>query len=144
MADKIQISGLRELQKALRAADANLPKQLRIALNEASGEVIDYAQPRMPKRSGKAAASLKARSSQREARVGLGGRRAAYAPWLDFGGEGRKKGRPAKRTFVKEGRYVYAGLRERRPQIMEILNHALAQAARDAGLEVEEGRPQDG
>jgi hypothetical protein len=32
---KITITGLREFQKALRAADANLPKQMRLVLNEA-------------------------------------------------------------------------------------------------------------
>jgi hypothetical protein len=36
VADKIQITGLRELQAALKRTDATLPKQLRIALNKAS------------------------------------------------------------------------------------------------------------
>ena len=133
---KIQISGLREFQRALKAMDAGLPKQLRLALNEASKEVIDYAEPRFPHKTGAAAASLKARSSQREARVALGGRRAAYAPWLDFGGEGRVKGRPPKREFIKSGRYVYKGLEVRRVRITEIMSQALTQLARDAGLEV--------
>jgi hypothetical protein len=137
MPDKIAIDGLRELQTQLRRADANLPKQLRLALNAAADEVIDYAQARFPRKSGQAAASLKSRSSQREARVGLGGRRAPYAPWLDFGGQGRHKGRPPKREFIKDGRYVYAGLRERRPQIEQILERALGDVARDAGFTVE-------
>jgi hypothetical protein len=98
--------------------------------------VIDYARPRFPRKSGRAAASLKARSSQRMARVGLGGKRAPYAPWLDFGGQGRIKGRPSPRPFIKDGRYVYAGLRERRARITEILEQAIGDVARDAGLEV--------
>jgi hypothetical protein len=136
MATKIQITGLREFQASLRKMDADLPKQLRLALNEASGLVVDYASARFPRRTGAAAASLKARSSQREARVALGGRRAAYAPWLDFGGQGRVKGRPPARPFLKDGRYVYQGLKVNRDQITEVMSKALAQLARDAGLDV--------
>jgi hypothetical protein len=133
---KIEVQGLREFQRALKAMDAGLPKQLRTALNEASGLVVDYASAHFPKRTGAAAASLKARSSQREARVALGGRRAAYAPWLDFGGEGKRKGRPPARPFIREGRYVYKGLEVKRPEITEVLSRALTDLARGAGLEV--------
>ncbi len=136
MVAKIQVTGLREFQKALRDMDKDLPRQLRVALNEASGLVVGYAQPRFPRVSGRAAASLKARSSQREARVALGGARARYAPWLDFGGQGRVKGRPPARPFLKDGRYVYQGLRVKRDEITEVMSNALTRLARDAGLEV--------
>lgn len=136
MPEKITVTGLREFQRALKDMDAALPKQLRLALNEAAGIVIDYAQPRFPRRTGAAAASLKARSSQREARVALGGRRAAYAPWLDFGGQGRVKGRPPHREFIKSGRYVYRGLEVKRPEIIERMSEGLSELARAAGLEV--------
>ncbi|HEY9418033.1 MAG TPA: HK97 gp10 family phage protein [Pseudonocardia sp.] len=133
---KIQVTGLRDFQRQLRAMDAGLPRQLRLVLNEATGVVIDYAQPRIPRRTGRAAASLKARSSQREARIAVGGRRAPYYPWLDFGGEGRIKGRPANRPFLKSGRYVYKGLEVKRTQVTDIMAAGLAQLGRDAGLEV--------
>lgn len=136
MVATIRVTGLREFQRALKAMDAGLPRQLRLALNEAAKEVIDYAQPRIPRRTGRAAGSLKARSSQREARIAVGGRRAPYYPWLDFGGQGRRKGRPAKREFIREGRYVYPALAARRDRVTEIMANALAQLARDAGLEV--------
>lgn len=136
MVDRIQVTGLRDFQKQLKAMDAGLPKQLRLALNEASKVVIDYAGARMPTRSGKARASLKARSSQRAARVALGGNRAPYAPWLDFGGEGRVKGRPAARPFIKSGRYVYPALDIKRDEVTGIMSNALTQLAKDAGLEV--------
>jgi hypothetical protein len=133
---KIEIRGLREFQKALRQMDAELPKQMRIVQNEAAGLVIDYAEPRFPRKSGRAAASLKARSSQRDTRVALGGKRAAYAPWLDFGGQGRIKGRPAPREFIKSGRYVYKGLEVKREEIMSRLAAGLTELATSAGLEV--------
>ena len=134
--DKIQITGLREFQAALRKMDADLPKQLRVAQNEAMGVVIDYASAHMPSVSGAARGSLKGRSTQREAKIGLGGRKAPYAPWLDFGGQGRIKGRPVARPFIKEGRYVYRGLRVKRDDITKILTDGLTALATSAGLEV--------
>jgi hypothetical protein len=133
---KIEVTGLREFQQALKQMDSALPRQLRVALNAASGIVIDYASPRMPSRSGRARASLKARSSQREARIGLGGRRAPWAPWLDFGGEGKKKGRPAARPFIRSGRYVYKGLEVKRDEVTKIMSEGLTELARGAGLVV--------
>jgi hypothetical protein len=44
--ERIQVAGLRELRKALKSMSADLPKQIRVALNEASMLVIDYAQGR--------------------------------------------------------------------------------------------------
>lgn len=137
MVTKLEVTGLREFQAALRQMDAELPRQLRVALNMASQLVIDYARPRMPSRSGRARASLSARSSQREARVALGGSRAPYAPWLDFGGQGRVKGRPTRRDFVKGGRYVYPGLEHNRGEVLDIMETAIGDLARGAGLEVE-------
>lgn len=136
MPEKITVTGLREFQRALRGMDANLPKQIRLILNKATGLVIDYAEPRFARRTGRAAASLKARSSQREARVALGGRAAPWAPWVDFGGQGRRPGRPPHREFIKSGRYVYRGLELKRPEIIERMSEGLSDLARAAGLEV--------
>lgn len=126
----IDVKGIKELQKSLRKMDADLPKQMRIVLNGASELVLDYARPRFPKRSGRAAASLKARSSQREARIALGGRRAPYAPGLDFGG-----GRPQFPPYQRGGRYVYKGLEVNRDEITGLLEQGLTGLARSAGLE---------
>lgn len=132
---RIEIRGLREFQTSLRKMDASLPRQLRIALNQSSDLVINKARPDIPRRTGAAAASLKARSSQREARVAAGGRRAPYYPWLDFGGRvGRK--RSVERPFIKEGRYIYPSLRKNRPEIEAVLEKAITRLARDAGVEV--------
>jgi hypothetical protein len=135
-AARIEVKGLREFQTQLRKMDADLPKQLRVALNKASGLVIDYAQAHMPSKSGRARASLKARSSQREARIAMGGKRAPYAPWLDFGGKG-KHGRPAPRPYMKEGRYVYKGLAVKRAEVIDVMQEAVLDVARGAGLEVD-------
>jgi len=132
---KIQITGIKEFQAALRKMDADLPKQLRIALNQASQLVVDKARSQVPTRTGAAAASLKVRSTQREARVAAGGRKAVYYAWLDFGGSvGRSKS--VHRPFYKEGRYIYPALRKNREEITQIMVTALSGLARGAGLDV--------
>jgi hypothetical protein len=136
MSAPIRIAGIKEFQKALREVDRDLPKQLRLTLNEAAGVVIDWAVPRVPRLTGRAAASVKAKSSQRESRVAIGGRRAPYMPWLDFGGEGKIKGRPAARPFIRKGRFLYAGLDATHEDVTKIMERGLNDLARQAGLEV--------
>jgi HK97 gp10 family phage protein len=135
MPERIEIKGIKEFQQSLRKMDSDLPKQLRIALNQASQLVIDKARPQIPTRSGAARASLKVRSSQREARVAAGGRKAPYYPWLDFGGHVGRRG-SVSRPFYKEGRYIYPALRKNRDEITKVMVTAIADLARGAGLEV--------
>jgi hypothetical protein len=137
--EPIKIDGIREFQRSLREVDAGLPKQLRIILNGAVGLVIDWAVPRIPRRTGRAAGSVKAKSSQREARIGIGGRRAPYMPWLDFGGEGRVAGRPAARPFIKRGRYLYPGLDATRDDVTAVMERGMVDLAESAGLEAVDG-----
>ncbi|WP_307962044.1 hypothetical protein [Salinispora arenicola] len=66
-----------------------------------------------------------------------GGKRVPYFAWLDFGGEGRVKGRPAKRPFKQEGRYLWAGYGTNRSEVQRITERALLDAARSAGVEVD-------
>lgn len=131
----IKVDGLKEFQKALRQMDADLPKQIRIILNQATSVVIDWAVPRIPRRTGRAAGSVKARSSQREARVAMGGNRAPYMPWLDFGGKVGKN-RSVERPFLRKGRYLYAGLAANEDDVTKIMSEGLAALAAGAGVEV--------
>lgn len=135
MAESITITGLKEFQTSLRQMDSELPKQIRIALNGVSQLLVDKVRPEIPNRSGAARASLTARSSQREARIAVGGRKAPYYPWLDFGG---KTGinRSVDRPFFREGRYIYPTLRKNRDHITALMVTALSDLATSAGLEV--------
>lgn len=131
----VEVTGLKEFRAQLKQMDAGLPKLIRVALNQASELVISYARPKIPRRSGRAAASLKVRSNQQQARIAAGGQRAPYYPWLDFGGKvGR--GKSVDRPFYTEGRYIYPGLRANREEITTTMSTALTQLAHDAGLEV--------
>lgn len=131
MADKIELRGIKEFQKSLRTMDADLPKQIRVVLNDAVGLVLGYAVPRFPRLTGRAAGSLSARSSQREARIAMGGARAPYAPGLDFGGDA-----PRFPDYRPGGRYVYQGLELNRDEITEKMSQGLHALAAGAGLEM--------
>lgn len=137
MEPKIGIKGLAEFNRGLRKLDSDAPKQLRIALNSGADLLIDKTRPKIPSKTGAARASLKARSTRTSVRVAVGGRKAPYVPWLDYGGEGRIKGRPAPRPFIKAGRYLYPTLAQIRPQVIATLDDSIRTVARNAGLEVD-------
>ena len=105
--EPIRVEGLKQFQKALKAVDKNAPKGLRVALNLAAAEIIDTALPGVPRRTGRASATLKARSTQTAVRVAGGGNRAPYYPWLDFGGKVGRGG-VVRRPYLKDGRYLDA------------------------------------
>lgn len=136
MEAKVGIEGLAEFNRGLRKLNADAPKGLRLALNEAANLLVERTRPEIPRRTGAAAASLKAKSTRTSARVGVGGRKAPYYPWLDFGGR-TGKNKSVQRPFYAEGRYLYPTLRRVRPEIENALRGALVRVAEDAGLEVD-------
>lgn len=129
----IKIKGLSEFSRSLRQVDADLPKALRLALNEAADVVIEHAIPLVPKRTGRAAASLRAKSTRTQSRVSGGSARAPYYPWLDFGGRvGRKHA--VRRPFYKDGRYLYKSYFMHRDEFEEVLETELQDIVRRSGL----------
>ena len=134
----IRIEGLAEFVRNLRKLDRELPKALRIAMNQAAQLVVDDASPHVPTRSGRAVRSIKTVSTPTSVRVKAGGARAPYFPWLDYGGRvGRRKA--TRRAFLKEGRYLYPAYFRKRDsgQIQAILNRALLDVAAQAGVAVD-------
>ncbi|WP_018214736.1 hypothetical protein [Salinispora vitiensis] len=133
---KIAVLGLRDFSRKLRQVDGEAVKQLRIVFNEAAGLVVADARPKIPRRSGRAAGSLKMRSSRTAVRIAMGGKRAPYLPWLDFGGRvGRN--RSVARPFLRDGRYLYKSFRDRRPDVQDAMESGVRRIARAAGLEVD-------
>lgn len=131
---KIAVGGLAALSRGLKKIDADAPKQMRLCFNAAADLLVDRTKPTVPEKSGAARRSIKARSTRTSARVGVGGRKAPYFPWLDFGGQGRIAGRPAARDFLKEGRYIYPTLRKIRPQIEQSLHDGISAVIAGAGM----------
>lgn len=135
MADAVSIDGYAQFIRAVKKLDSDLPKMNRVAMNAAADIVLDYARQRIPRQTGRAVSTLKARSTQTAVRVVAGGRRAPYYPWLDFGGSvGRKKS--VKRPFYKEGRYLYPALSAKRKEFELALVGVLTDTAQSAGLDV--------
>lgn len=135
MADTVRIAGLKEFRGALKQLDKSLPKGLRTAFNGSADFLIGKVRPQIPKLTGRAAKSVKARSSQTEVRIAIGGRAAPWYPWLDFGGR-TGRNRSVERTFIKEGRYLYPTFNKHRDQFTKITEKALVGLAEDAGLDV--------
>lgn len=136
MTDPIKIAGLAEFRRDLKTLDRELPKALRLAFNGAADIVVTEARPGIPSRSGRAKASVKARSTQTAARVVGGGARVKYYPWLDFGGRVGRRG-SVTRPFLKDGRYIYNAYFRNRPRIEQVTEDSLMQVARQSGVEVD-------
>jgi hypothetical protein len=132
---RINVEGLSEFQRALKRLDAEAPKALRLALNGVADFVIGEARTDIPRRTGRAAASLKAKSTRTAVRISVGGRKAAYYPFLDFGGRvGRNKS--VVRPYIAGGRYLFPALTANRDKAIGLLRQALHDVAADAGLDV--------
>lgn len=132
----IAVEGMKDLQAALKAMDGESQKEIRVALNRVAETVVAGAARRVPVRSGRARASLKAASSQRETRVGAGGRKAPYYGWLDFGGRiGRDKSQ--RRPFVAGGRYIWPAVAANREALARAVDEQLKSLARSKGLRVD-------
>ncbi len=133
----IRITGLKEFNKALKTLDSDMPKAVRLAMNQAADVVVQEARPGVPTVTGKAAKSIRAQSTRTAVRVTEGGARAPYMPWLDFGGRvGRRKA--TVRPFSPDGRYLYPAYYRLRDSgvFVDAMSKALAEVARSAGLEV--------
>jgi hypothetical protein len=144
---KVQVKGVKEMVKALKALDADLPKQLRKSFLVIAGKIADRIRSGVPVGpTGHAAGSVKARATQRGASVVGGGAAAPYYPWLDFGG-GRKHARGVqpggspgsfRRTYFKEGRYMFPVIHDELEDTLAAAQQALRDAAKSAGWGWEE------
>lgn len=136
MTEAIKIDGLNQFRANLKTIERGLPKALRLAFNEAADVVVQDARPRIPSKSGRARASVKAKSTQAFSRVSGGGNKVPYYPWLDFGGR-VGKGKSVRRPFLTDGRYIYNAFYSNRKRYVEVLERALITVAEQAGVEVE-------
>lgn len=134
MPDAIRITGLNEFVRGLKRINSDIPKILRVAFNEAGGTIVTEARAGVPSKTGRARASVRAQSTQKAFRITGGSKKVPYYPWLDFGGSTPRGGR---RPFLKDGRYIYASYFKHRDELGGLLEKALIDAARAAGVEVD-------
>lgn len=141
--DRIRVEGLRDLQRALRAVDAALPKELRQANKEAAEVVAGAARANFAAGTGvapKVVPSVKALAQQRSASVKIGGARYPYALGSEFGGGKYGPGNPTPRgghttqfpPFKKSGYALYPAIAEKRDEVVEAYAEALGRVAKRA------------
>lgn len=138
------MEGLRELRKALKAADGLIPRELSKELKELAGEVATEARSRLEgdvaHSTGRAAGSIRAVVLGGGAAVRAGGARVPYFGWLDFGGTIRHHGSKHQHTHshliqrevVREGRYVYPAADEKAaviaPKVESLIERVMVRA----------------
>lgn len=140
LVDPIRVDGLRELQAALKAADGESQKQLRVVFNEAAEVIAAGTRRIVPSR--RAAASVKPRSQQREARVVAGGSKAPFYAFLEWGnkvrgGRGRVgRGDSVPRSYPgKDGRYLFVTYNRRKLWVYKELERGLQRVITNSGLD---------
>lgn len=154
----VKVVGLDEVVAGFRRISRDTPKALRVAFIGIAKFVVGRAKGRMEFGSGEAMSGVKAGASAKGASIqypggGLPWRgvKAAYYPWLDFGGttgRGHNSGTVKNRTggsalgsgtvrrpFVKGGRYIYPAIAESRDEIHEAAAEAIEQVARATGFQ---------
>lgn len=100
----VAVDGLDDFVRGLRRADRDLANQMRAVFNDSTELVARIARARVPRRSGRLAASILPRSTQRQGRVKMGTpKRVPYAGWIEFGG-----------TIVHQGPSHHHGLTVRK------------------------------
>lgn len=135
--DAVSVEGLAELRRALGRVSPELPKTLRAKLKPIGDRIAGRARSKMPKRTGRAAGSVKSGVSGNRAYVQIGKASVPYAAWLDFGGTlhpvGGRHG-TQRRPMIPGGRYLYPAIGEMAPQTLQAAVEAFEDAARSAGL----------
>jgi hypothetical protein len=135
---KVRIKGLPELRRAFLQVEGGEKGALKSAFLPIAGRIAGSVSGKVPKLTGLAAASVKARATDRGASIAVGGQAVPYYPWLDFGGSvGR--GDRIKRPYLPEGRYLYPTIRAARPEIEDAAGDAILGLAKRAGFEVKGG-----
>lgn len=130
---RIEVEGLKEARKALKAAGDGMDKDLGQAGKKAADIVARTAAPRVPVRTGAAARSMRPKVSYGGGAVVFGGAKVPYAGWLEFGGRvGRDKS--VTRDVIKGGRYIYPVLAEKRDEVVDTYEELVRDVLRRAGL----------
>lgn len=130
---RVEIEGLKEIQKQLRDLDPDLAKELKQINLAVADMVADMARANVPSKSGAARSTVKAKGEQRYAVIKAGGRKAPYYPWLDFGGR-RGQEQKQSRPFIDAGRYLWPTVGRQRQKVVTEYVIGIGQLLDKAGL----------
>lgn len=116
----VEVRGLPQLARGTAVLADRIEDGARAAFLRAADQAATLVRGRVPRRSGRLAASVRADQLDDGASVGMGGSGVPYAGWIEFGGT---RGRP----YMPGGRYLVPVTEEAGP----LLRTAGEAAARD-------------
>lgn len=123
---KIEIDGLRQVQKALKDVSQESRDDMKETHRQAGQIIVDAAQPLIPVQSGGLLASIKSAPIQRQGRVRLGSAAILYAGPIHFGW-------PAQN--ISPNPFIYDVLDGRRGEVSKLYEERLDEIIRKNDLE---------
>ena len=133
----VRVTGLRKLSRALKQIDPELQKAFKGDMKVVAERVASRVRARVPRRSGRAASSVKGGADMKSAYVQGGKKTVPYYGWLEFGGTLRPTGgrrNEIHRPVDRDGRYLWPTVTESRDESLKAAAEAADKAARDAGI----------
>lgn len=139
---KIEVQNLGKFTSSLRKVNDGLPSAMKEGFTKIADIVRDATRAKMPHRSGDAKGSVTSRGKQRGAAIAVGGQKAPYYPWLDFGGSvgrghmpGKAWSGAIKRDVIPKGRYLYPSIAENSDTIKRETDALLERVIKGAGFD---------
>ena len=129
---QLQVEGLAELNKALRAFSSDTRNDMKETHRRAGQIVVDGATRLVPVRSGALLASLRSAPTQRQGRVRVGSAAVPYAGPIHFGWPARN---------IRPNPFIYAVLDARRDEVMRLYEERIGQLITKYDLEPGVPRP---
>jgi hypothetical protein len=130
-ASRVDIEGLRDLQRELRAIDPAFAKELRLANKEAAEVVAEATRASFSSRGGvapKVASSVKVMAQQRSASVRIGGAKYPYAMGSNFGSLRYTQFPP----LAKPDYSLFTSIEAKRDEVVDKYEEALVQVTKKA------------
>lgn len=130
MNTEVDFSDFADWQKAMARFSSSADERIAKMLEQAAADVAGDAQRLVPRGpSGRARASLRALG----AAVVMGGARAPYGPWLEFGGRVGIDN-SVRRAVVPGGRYIWPSWMKNRTDILTAMERGLDALADESGF----------
>jgi hypothetical protein len=133
----VRVTGLKELNKALKALGPDVQKELKAANFEVGSMVAGDAQSIAQGLGGvaaKVAPTIKATKTQAGAAVSLGGAAYPFAAGAEFGGQGRPTTQQFKPHLGRTGYFVYPSIRQNADEIESTYVERLDDIMRKNGM----------
>ena len=138
---RVEITGRRELTRALNRVEKDIGKALTVELRDAADEVAKEARRAVPSRSGRAAKSIRSVGTKLRVAV-VGGRKSVpYYGWLEFGSRNPRLGRSRRvgpwvgsGSGPPKGRFLIPAAGRVMPRVRRRIEDAIRIARRQAGF----------